>query len=284
MALVNPLPYIDKVKEEKEAIGAFNVYNLETIRAVVESAEDLKAPVILQITPGTLNYARLDYISHLIKIAAANSSIPIALHLDHCTSYNTIVKAIQHGFTSVMIDGSRKPYQENVALVKEVVKVAHAAGVAVEAEIGKISGVEDDFIGQVEAALTKPEEAEEFVDKTNVDLLAVAIGTAHGVYQGEPKLDFERLQKIATKIDVPLVLHGASGVSESAIEKAVELGICKVNIATDLKIPFTENIKNFLSENPAEYDLRRYLGAGLNAIKEVVKRKIKLLKSDGLGK
>lgn len=284
MPLVNPIPYLNKVQDKKAAIGAFNVYNLETVRAVVESAEELKAPVILQITPGTLKYAGIDYISNLIKIAAMNSSIPVVLHLDHCTSYDTIVQAIQYGFTSVMIDASKKPYLENVALVKEVVKVAHAAGVAVEAEIGEISGVEDDFIGKVEAALTKPEEAKDFVDKTNIDLLAVAIGTAHGVYQGEAKLDFERLHKIATRVNVPLVLHGASGVSESAIRRTVELGICKVNIATDLKIPFAENIKNYFAQNPSEYDLRKYLGAGLGAIKEVVKRKIKLLKSAGLGK
>ena len=224
MPLVSSLALIQKAKAEKKAIAAFNIHNLETIQAVVEGANELRAPVIIQTTPGTLKHAGVEYIGAIVKKAAELYDIPIALHMDHCPSYDTIVACMRNQYTSVMIDGAHLPYDENVRLVSSVVRMAHAVGVQVEGEIGRISGVEDDlFIIEAEAAYTIPEEAVAFVKDTGVDTLAIAIGTAHGMYKGEPKLDFERLSAINGLVDVPLVLHGASGVPDDS-----EIGIAHV--------------------------------------------------------
>jgi len=281
MPLVSSLNLIKKAKEEKKAIPAFNIHNLETIQAVIEGAYELKSPVIIQTTPGTLKHAGIEYIAAIVKEASNKYKIPIALHMDHCPSFDTIVSCIKNGYTSVMIDGSHLEYNDNVKLVKSVVKMAHAVGVQVEGEIGKIGGVEDDmFVNEADASFTIPEEAKKFVEDTGVDTLAVAIGTAHGMYKGEPKLDFDRIKAINNLINVPLVLHGASGVPGESIKKAIQLGMAKINIATELKNPMVSAIKNVIS-NPYENDPRHYMGAAREAVKNVVKNKIRLCNTVG---
>jgi tagatose bisphosphate family class II aldolase len=283
MPLVSSLALIQKAKAQKKAIAAFNIHNLETIQAVIEGAAEMRAPVIIQTTPGTLRHAGVAYIGAIIRKAAEIHDIPIALHMDHCPSYDTIVSCIQNHYTSVMVDGSRLPYNENVRLVSDVVRMAHAVGVQVEGEIGRISGVEDDiFVNHVEAALTVPGEAKQFVEDTGIDTLAVAIGTAHGMYSGEPKLDFERLTAIYDLVDVPLVLHGASGVPDESIREAIRRGIAKINIATELKNPMADAIKKAFKDNPEENDPRKYMGAAKDAVKQMVIRKIRLSHSAGL--
>lgn len=277
MLLKKPLEYLKEAEKRGIAVPAFNIHNMETIQAVVEGAAAEKAPLIIQTTPGTLGHAGIEFIAANVKTAAELYDIPIALHLDHCSEFDMIVKAIQNGYTSVMIDGSHLPYSENVKLVKEVVKVASAVGVNVEGELGRIGGTEDDLtVDEREATLTVPEEALDFVEKTGIDSLAVAIGTAHGVYKGEPKLDFERLKEIRKIVDLPLVLHGASGVPDKSISLAIKNGISKINIATELKIPLAENIKRCFADNPEENDPRKYLGLGKEAVIKVVRNKIKL--------
>jgi len=283
MPLVSSLALIQKAKAEKKAIAAFNIHNLETIQAVVEGANELRAPVIIQTTPGTLKHAGVEYIGAIVKKAAELYDIPIALHMDHCPSYDTIVACMRNQYTSVMIDGAHLPYDENVRLVSSVVRMAHAVGVQVEGEIGRISGVEDDlFINEAEAAYTIPEEAVAFVKDTGVDTLAIAIGTAHGMYKGEPKLDFERLSAINGLVDVPLVLHGASGVPDDSVREAIARGIAKVNIATELKNPMADAIKAVFAKNPEENDPRNYMGAAKADVKEMVRNKILLCGCDGL--
>jgi len=281
MPLVNPLPYIKKAQEIGVSVVAFNIHNMEMIQAVVESAVEENSPVIIQTTPGTLKHAGIPYIAAIVKTAAQLYDIPISLHLDHCPSFEIVIQCIRNGYNSVMIDGSHLPYKENVDLVKKVTEIAHAAGVAVEGEIGRIGGTEDNItVDEREAALTLPEEAESFVKATGVDTLAVAIGTAHGVYKGEPKLDFKRLKEIKALVDLPLVLHGASGVPNRSVIKSMENGICKVNIATELKIPMAEAIYNYFLKNPKGNDPRKYMGIGKKAVKAVVKEKIRLCQSN----
>jgi tagatose bisphosphate family class II aldolase len=281
MGLINPIELLKKAEEKKVAVAAFNVHNMETIQAVIDGANEEGAPVIIQTTPGTLRYAGIEFIAEIVKIAAEKVDIPVALHIDHCTSYSMIIEAIRSGYTSLMIDGSGLPYEENVKLVKEVVRVAHAVDIAVEAELGKIGGTEDNIkLSDREATFTVPEEAREFVRSTDVDSLAVAIGTAHGIYRGEPKLDFERLSKIKEIVDIPLVLHGASGVPDNSIKEAIKRGIAKVNIATELKIPFADAIMAYFKDNPGGNDPRYYLGAGREAVKRVVQQKIQLCETN----
>lgn len=283
MPLVNSLALIQNAKAQKKAIAAFNIHNLETIQAVAQGAAEMRAPVIIQTTPGTLSHAGIEYIGVIVKKAAELYDIPIALHMDHCPSYDTIVSCIRNHYTSVMIDGAHLPYSENVKLVSDVVRMAHAVGVQVEGEIGRISGVEDDlFVNHEEAALTVPEEARQFVADTGIDTLAIAIGTAHGMYKGEPKLDFERLSAIYDLVDVPLVLHGASGVPDASVKEAIRRGIAKINIATELKNPMADAIKKAFSDNPEENDPRKYMGAAKDAVKQMVKQKIRLAGCAGL--
>ena len=283
MPLINSLTLIRKARAQKKAIAAFNIHNLETIQAVVQGAAEMRAPVIIQTTPGTLDHAGIEYIGVIVKKAAELYDIPIALHMDHCPSYDTIVACIHNHYTSVMIDGALLPYCENVKLVSDVVRMAHAVGVQVEGEIGRIGGVEDDlFVNHMEEALTVPEEAKQFVAETGIDTLAIAIGTAHGMYKGEPKLDFERLSAIYDLVDVPLVLHGASGVPDENIKKAIHRGIAKINIATELKNSMADAIKGAFCENPDENDPRKYMGAAKDAVKRIVIQKIRLSNSVGL--
>lgn len=282
MALVNPIDFISKAQEKGIAIASFNVHNMETIQAVAEGAAEEKAPVIIQTTPGTLKHVGIHAVAACVKAESEKYDIPIALHVDHCTSFETIVQCIRNGYTSVMIDASKLPYNDNVKLVSDVVKIAHYAGVVVEAELGKIGGVEDEiYLNEREATFTVPSEAKDFVDATGIDTLAIAIGTAHGMYKGEPKLDFERLSAIKELVSLPLVLHGASGVPDSSVKEAIRRGICKINIATELKLPMAEAIRECFRNNPEESDPRNYMGAAKAAVKKVVKEKIRLCGCSG---
>jgi tagatose bisphosphate family class II aldolase len=282
MGMVNSINFLKKAQEKGVAIAAFNVHNMETIQAVMAGAAAENAPVIIQTTPGTLKHAGIHNIAAIVKAEAKLYDIPVVLHVDHCPSFETIVKCIQYGYTSVMIDAAHLPYEGNVELVKKVVEMAHFAGVSVEAELGRIGGTEDDmFINEREAAFTIPEEAKAFVEVTGIDSLAIAIGTAHGVYKGEPRLDFERLSAIRKIVGIPLVLHGASGVPDDSIREALIRGIAKINIATELKLPMAEAIKESFAKNKDESDPRNYMGAAKKAVMEVVREKIRLCNSSG---
>ena len=223
------------------AVPAFNIHNMETLQVVVEVAEKMHSPVILAGTPSTIRYAGPAYIVAMAQVAAKQTTIPIAIHLDHHEDFDAIKTSIDLGFRSAMIDASRDPYDENVARVKEVVDYAHHRDATVEAELGKLIGQEDDLtVSEADGAYTDPDTAADFVEKTGIDSLAIAIGTAHGLYKGEPHLDFDRLKAIRERVSTPLVLHGASDVPDELVQKAISMGICKVNIATDLKIPFSD--------------------------------------------
>ena len=286
------------------AIGAFNVQNLESVSAIAEAAAEEKSPVIMQITPSVIKYADLAYISNLVKTAAQLAPVPVAMHLDHGEDFETAAKCIGAGFSSVMIDGSFLSFEENIAVTKRVVGVAHPKGVSVEAELGKLAGVEERSVAEKDAILTDPEAAVEFVEKTGVDTLAVAIGTSHGAYKfkSEAKLDLERLKIISEKIGIPLVLHGASsvpqgivekankygaelsgakGIPEEEIKKAIALGIAKINIDTDLRLAFTATVREALATSPKNFDPRKILGPAKDAMKEVAKGKMRLFGSAG---
>ena len=266
------------------AVPAFNIHNLETIQVVVETANELKSPVILAATPSTVKYAGIEYLISMIETASNKYDIPIAFHLDHHEDIESIKKAILLGCKSVMIDASHHPFEENIKIVKEVVDFAHRYDVTVEAELGKLVGQEDDLIvDESESSYTDPKLAKEFVEKTGVNSLAVAIGTAHGLYKNEPKLDYDRLKEIRKVVDIPLVLHGASGVPFDSVRETIKDGICKVNIATELKIPFAESLKEFFLKNPNESDPRKYLIPAKEAMKKVVVDKILMCKSDNRG-
>ncbi|MEK3821257.1 tagatose bisphosphate family class II aldolase [Cytobacillus sp. FSL W8-0315] len=264
-----------KAQQEEYAIPAFNIHNLETFQVVVDTAAELNSPVILASTPGTISYSGGDYLVSIGNAAAKRYEIPIALHLDHFESFEEIKKYIKFGFKSVMIDASHHPFEENVKIVKEVVDYAHEYGVSVEAELGRLGGVEDDLVvDEKDAKYTNPEQAGKFVELTGIDSLAVAIGTAHGLYKGEPKIDFDRLDEIRSMVSIPLVLHGASDIPDTMVKRTIELGICKVNIATDLKIPFSNAVKQYFIENPDANDPRKYMTPGKDAMKKVVEEKI----------
>lgn len=262
------------------AVPAFNIHNLETIKVVVETCVELKSPVILAGTPSTLAYAGGDYIVGIAEVAARKHNIPIVVHLDHFEKPDEIVRYIDMGFKSCMIDASHASFEENVKITKEIVEYAHSKGATVEAELGRLGGQEDNIIvGAEQVEYTDPRAAIEFTERTGIDSLAIAIGTAHGLYKGEPKLDFERLVKIRSMINIPLVLHGASDVPDKMVENAINLGINKVNIATDLKIPFANAVKDYFIKNPEANDPRKYMTPGKAAMAEVVRHKIKVCRS-----
>lgn len=262
------------------AVPAFNIHNLETIQTVLETCEKLKSPVILAATPSTVDYANKEYLIAITQKAKEKVTIPFTFHLDHFENVKNIKNIISEGCRSVMIDASKHPFEKNIAIVKDIVDFAHACGATVEAELGKLGGQEDDLnVDEKDAFFTDPEEAVEFVERTGIDTLAVAIGTAHGLYKKEPKLDFERLAKIRKVIEIPLVLHGASGVPFEAVQKAIDLGICKVNIATELKIPFSSAIKDYFTEHPDASDPRKYLIPAKEAMAKVIEEKVKMCKS-----
>ena len=276
MELMTTKQILKKAQEEHYAVGAFNVENMEMVMAVISAAEEMNAPVIMQTTPSTVSYAGLDYFLANVKVAASRANVPVAIHLDHGSSFELASQAFRTGYTSIMIDGSHGDFESNVKLSKSVVDMCKSSGIAVEAELGKVGGKEDDLDGGDGDIYTDPLEAKEFVERTGVDSLAIAIGTAHGMYKGEPKLDFERLVEIKEKVDIPLVLHGASDVPDDLVKKAISLGICKVNVATDLKIPFAKAVKEYLDEHNGESDPRKYMTPGKLAMKEIVKNKIEV--------
>ncbi|MBO5285980.1 MAG: tagatose-bisphosphate aldolase subunit GatY [Clostridia bacterium] len=262
------------------AVGAFNVENMEMVQAVAAAAEELKSPIIMQTTPGTLKYADADYFFANAKVAAKKASVPIAIHLDHGNSYDLAVQAFNAGYTSIMIDGSHESLEDNIALSKAVVDVCHIGDVPVEGELGKVGGKEDDLVAGYDDPYTNPDEAKLFVEKSGIDFLAVAIGTAHGVYKGIPKLDLNRLSEIRKVVDIPLVLHGTSGVPDDVVKECIKRGICKVNYATDLRIAFSNGVKKYLAEKPSVYDPKKYGAVGREEVKKYVLDKIKVLVSD----
>lgn len=281
MSLISTKQMLLNAQEKRYAIPAFNIHNLETIQVVLKAANDLKSPVILAATPSTVKYAGEEYLLAIIEQGSKLNNIPVTFHLDHHENVDDIKRIITLGCKSVMVDASKHPFVENVKIVKDIVDFAHNYGATVEAELGKLGGIEDDIIvNEKDSFLTDPSEAGEFVKLTEVDSLAIAIGTAHGLYKSEPKLDFDRLEKIRDVVDVPLVLHGASGVPFEAVQNVIDKGICKVNIATELKIPFSTSIKEYFNEHPDASDPRQYLVPAKKAMYDVVVKKIKMCKSE----
>ncbi len=299
MALVTTKEMFKKAYEGKYAIGAFNINNMEIIQAVVDACKAHNSAVILQVSSSAMKYARPTYLRKMVEAAIEETGIDIALHLDHGASFDAVKAAIDAGFTSVMFDGSHYDYEENVRLTKEVVEYAHARGVVVEAELGKLAGVEDDVkVAGHEATYTDPDQAKDFVERTGVDSLAIAIGTSHGAYKfaGEAKLDFARLEKIQNLLpNFPIVLHGASsvdpsyvalcnefggaisgakGVPADMLRRAASMAVCKINMDTDLRLAMTASIRQVLSENPKEIDPRKYLGLARTNIQKLVEDKI----------
>ena len=298
MPLTHPKEMFDRAYKEGYAVGAFNVNNMEIIQGIIMAGEEEQSPLILQVSAGARKYAGQNYIIKLVEAALKETDLPIVLHLDHGQNFEICKDVIDAGFTSVMIDGSHLPFEENIALTKQVVEYAHDKGVWVEAELGRLAGVEDE-VSSEENVYTDPDEAVEFVERTGCDSLAIAIGTSHGAYKfkGEPKLDFERLEKISSMMPgYPLVLHGASsvlpefvemcnqyggdvagakGVPEKLLRKAASMGICKINIDTDIRLAMTAVIRKYLKENPGVFDPRKYLGAARQAVKDMVQHKIK---------
>jgi len=247
----------------------------------VAAAEKEEAPVIIQASQGAIKYAGLNYIVGLVKIAAENTKVPVALHLDHGTSFEQVVRCIRYGFTSVMVDGSKYSLEENIALTKKVVEIARAVGVSTEAELGKIGGTEDDVsVSDKDAMMTDPKDVEYFVGHTAVDALAVAIGTAHGQYKFKPELDFERLDRIKKLVDIPIVLHGSSGVPDEDIVRAISLGVRKVNIDTNIREAFVKGVRNAVKD-PKEIDPRKLLGPAREEMTNIVRKKIRLFGSQG---
>jgi len=308
MPLVGTREMFQDALENGYAVGAFNVNNMEIVQGIMEAAKEEKIPLILQVSKGARKYARHEYLIHLVQASLEIApELPVALHLDHGDSFELCKSCIDGGFTSVMIDGSSLPFEENIALTKKVVDYAHPRGVTVEAELGKLAGIEDHVnVAEQDATFTDPDEAAQFIEKTGCDSLAIAIGTSHGAYKfkGEPRLRFDILEDIIKKIpsDFPLVLHGASsvpedlvsicnkhggeipgakGVPEEMIAKAAKMQIGKVNIDTDLRLALTGAIRKVFAEKPSEFDPRKYLGPGRDAIKEVVRRKIGFLGCGG---
>ena len=262
------------------AVGAFNVENMEMVKAVIAAAEELKAPVMLQTTPSTIKYGTVETYAEIVRAEAEKASVPVCLHLDHGNSFELAVRAMKAGYTSVMIDGSGEDFENNIAVTKKVVDVAKAIGIPVEAELGKVGGKEDDLEADADTN-TDPAEAKEFVERTGVSSLAVAIGTAHGFYVGTPVLDKPRVSAIREVVSVPLVLHGASGLSEEDVRECVERGMCKVNFATELRAAYTAAVKKLLEEKPETYDPKKFGTAAMEAVKEQVKIRMKMCGCDG---
>ncbi len=257
------------------AVGAFNAENMEMVKAIIQAAEELCAPVMIQTTPSTIRYGTLDTYAAIVAAEAENASVPVCLHLDHGSSFELAMQAIYAGYTSVMIDGSKLPFEENIAVSKKVADVAGALGIPCEAELGKVGGKEDD-LEAVADTNTDPLEAKEFVERTGVTSLAVAIGTAHGFYVGTPVLDKERLSEIRQVVDIPLVLHGASGLSDDDVRDCVKRGICKVNFATELRAAYTKAVRELLEQDASVFDPKALGKAGIAAVKAQVMDRMKV--------
>ena len=307
MPLVSLIEMYGPANRQKYAIGQFNVNNMEFVQAVMEAAHEMKSPAILAASTSALKYGGFDYLIDLVKTGARKISAPVALHLDHGATIDDARKCIDAGFTSVMIDASHESFDENIRITQEVVKMAHPKNVAVEAELGRLGGIEDNVsVSEREACLTDPEQAEEFVRRSGCDALAVAVGTSHGAYKfkGEARLAFDRIGIIKKKTGIPLVLHGASGVGPELIEKAqkygaqlpgakgvpdeaykeaIKLGINKINIDTDLRLGWLGTVREVLANNPKEIDPRKILGPARETVKQIVKEKMRLFGSEGKG-
>lgn len=262
------------------AVGAFNVENMEMAQAVIAAAEELEAPVMVQTTPSTVKYGGLALYRANVAALARRAKVPVAMHLDHGNSFDLAAQALREGYTSIMIDGSHEGFEENVALTQRVAAMCRPNQVPVEAELGKVGGKEDDLNGGA-GGYTEPLEAKEFVERTGVSSLAVAIGTAHGVYAGVPKLDVERLKEIRKVVEIPLVLHGASGLTDESVRECIAEGICKVNFATELRIAYSDGIKKVLSEQPEVFDPKVYSKTGREMVKELVKNRMRVCGCQG---
>lgn len=298
MPLVSPKEMFARAYKEGYAVGAFNVNNMEIIQGIMQAATEEQAPLILQVSAGARKYAGQNYIVKLIEAALLDSDLPVVLHLDHGANFEICRDCIDGGFSSVMIDGSHLPYEENIAVTKKVVEYAHERGVWVEAELGRLAGVEE-HVSSEKSIYTDPDQAVDFVAKTGCDSLAIAIGTSHGAYKftGEAKLDFDRLDTISKMLpDYPIVLHGASsvpqefvemansfggeigsarGVPEELLRKAATYGVCKINIDTDIRLAMTASIRKHLMEHPTDFDPRAYLKPAREAVKNMVQHKIR---------
>lgn len=285
MPMVPMRPLLEVAEAGSYAVGAFNANNMEIVQAIIEAAEENEAPVIIQASQGAIKYAGLDFITGMVHTGAAKTKIPVALHLDHGTDFNTIVGCIRRGFTSVMFDGSQYDKQENIQRTQEIVRIAHAVGVTVEGEIGKIGGVEDDIhVDERDAYLTSPADAVDFFRATGVDALAMAFGTAHGLYKFPPQLAFDRIHQVHRETGAYLVMHGGSGVPDADVRRGIQLGIRKVNIDTELRESFVTALRQALADMPKELDPRKLLKPAKDAMKKRIGEKIRLFGSAGRAK
>ncbi len=280
MAYVSSKELLLKAQEGNYAVGAFNVENMEMVQAVISAATELSSPVILQTTYSTLNYATPKTFVGMVKSLAKEAPIPVALHLDHGDSYERALTCLDSGYSSIMIDGSHSPFYENIEVTAKVVEIAKQKNIPVEAELGKVGGKEDDLDGGA-GNYTDPKEAVEFVEKTGIDSLAIAIGTAHGIYATAPVLDKNRLKEIRDVVSIPLVLHGASGLKDEDMIDCVKLGICKINFATELRIAYSDGLKDYFKRDPDVFDPKKYGAMGREYVKELVMEKIKICGCDG---
>lgn len=286
MAFVTTKEMLKEAQKGRYAVGAFNANNMEIIQAIVEAAEEENAPVILQASQGAIKYAGLDSIVVMVKVMAEKVNIPVALHLDHGTDYYQNIKCLRAGFTSLMYDGSKLSFDENVKMTKKVVEMAHACDIPVEAELGQIGKMGDSdepgvALERVKESMAVPEEAVKFVELTEIDFLAAAVGTIHGCRTPFAKLDIPRIEKIRELTGVPLVLHGASGANDEEIRKGIAAGICKINIDTRIRMQFTEKIREIIKTNPQEIDPRKILGPAKEAAKEIIRNRIRAFGSNG---
>ncbi len=280
MPLVTSEKMLADAQKGGYAVGAFNVENMEMVKAVIAAAEELHAPVMLQTTPSTIKYGTLEIYYAIVAAEAKKAAVPVCLHLDHGSSFELAVQALKAGYTSVMIDGSHEDLEGNIAVSKRVADVAKACGIPVEAELGKVGGKEDDLEAEADTN-TDPMEAKEFVERTGVTSLAVAIGTAHGFYKGTPVLDKERVSEIRKVVSIPLVLHGASGLSDDEVRDCVRRGICKVNFATELRAAYTAAGKKLIEEKPDTFDPKKLGVVGMEAVKQLVMERMKVCGCDG---
>lgn len=280
MPLVTSEKMLMDARKGGYAIGAFNAENMEMVQAIIAAAEEMKSPVMIQTTPGTVKYASLKYYKALVEAGASVSPMPIAIHLDHGSSFELAAQAYHDGYTSIMIDGSKLPFEDNIALSKRVVDMCRPSRIPVEAELGKVGGKEDDTESDGDV-YTEPDKAAEFVERTGITSLAVAIGTAHGFYAKKPMLDYNRLVEIRNVVDIPLVLHGASGLTDEQVRKCVERGINKVNFATELRDAFTKGVTKCMQDSPNAFDPKAYNKVGREYVKELVKHKILICNSQG---
>lgn len=280
MPLVTSEKMLLDAQKRGYAVGAFNCENMEMVKAIIAAAEELRAPLMLQTTPSTIKYGTLETFVAIVAAEAKKATVPVCLHLDHGSSFELAIQAIRAGYTSVMIDGSKEDFEGNVSVSKRVADAARAVGIPCEAELGKVGGKEDDLEAEADTN-TDPAQAKEFVERTGITSLAVAIGTAHGFYVGTPVLDKERLSQIRSVVSIPLVLHGASGLSDQDVRDCVARGICKVNFATELRKAYTDAGKKLLEEKPETFDPKALGKVGMAAVTELVKERMKVCGCDG---